>query len=150
MITLARKGDEVVTLSPKVTKLVTHTGSLISLKLLAEERGVSKDATTRGGGEAWKALVADYNETKSDFSRSVKAAIAMSATRNDLTGTKFRVSESGTITAVLKPCSKQAAAAPVDVAAIKAAAKAAATAAATAAMIKLGLSLEQIEAVFAE
>ena len=150
MITLARKGDEVVTLSPNATSLVTHTGSLLSLKLFAQERRISKDPSIRGGGEPWKSLVNEYNDTKRDFSNSVKAAMAMSSTRSDLVGTKFRISDSGTITAVLKPATKQAATPRLDEAAIKAKSDAVAKAAAVAAMTKAGLSEEEIEAAFAE
>ena len=147
-ITLARKGDEVVTLSPNATNLVTHTGSLLSLKLFAKERGVSKDSSIRGGGNPWKSLVNEYNDTKWEFSNSVKAAMAMSATRADLVGTKFRISESGTITAVLKPATKQAATPRIDEAAIKAKSDAVAKAAAVAAMRRKGLSDEEIEDAF--
>jgi hypothetical protein len=86
MTTLIKVEDKTVAIEQTLAKFVRHTGTLKPLRIVAEERGISK-----ADKEGWKSLRTSYNEAKSVFGRRVKEAMALAATSPDLKGTKALV-----------------------------------------------------------
>jgi hypothetical protein len=95
MTTLIKVEDKTVAIEQTLAKFVRPTGTLKPLRIVAEERGISKSDK-----EGWKSLRTSYNEAKSVFGRRVKEAMALAATSPDLKGTKAAVkfNEDGKLT----------------------------------------------------